>query len=256
MENMEEDSSRAPLLWPDPPPFWKDFTPDNIASFDRLKHDYAQQQGLDDSDVLLRILDLPEYLLDLQPPREPEERKWRLFSVVHSLNDELQSLEAMGIQRLGPLNERDRDGKHMDRAFELKRQAKSILLNFLELMGVMSYNPSHGAEKVKDLDTLLLNFQHILNEYRPHQAREQLIQLMQDQLDNKRAETAAVRGVVDKAKRALEGLGSMEIPPPTTPERESSSMMKASELGDGVKDGVPHWERQNIDFALLDGDFV
>lgn len=57
------------------------------------------------------------------------------------LDDELQSLETAGIDRLVPASESDQDGKHIDRAFALKRLAKSLLLNFLEWMGVMAIAP-------------------------------------------------------------------------------------------------------------------
>jgi mediator of RNA polymerase II transcription subunit 7 len=66
--------------------------------------------------------------------------------------------------------------------------------------------------KIDDIRTLVINFHHILNEYRPHQARESAIAMMQSHLDRTIAETAAIKAQVDKAKRVLEGLGSIEIP--------------------------------------------
>lgn len=86
------------------------------------------------------------------------------------------------------------------------------MLNFLELIGVASINPEGIAEKADDIETILINMHSGINEYRPHQARESLIQTMQDRLDQIRAETAAVNAVTDKARRVLEGLGSISAP--------------------------------------------
>lgn len=134
------------------------------------------------------------------------------------LKDELPTLEESGIQRLGPVS----NGGHpnstipadvnRERALNLKRLAKSALLNFLELVGVASINPDGVAEKADDIETILINMHNGINEYRPHQARESLIQTMQDRLDKIRAETAAVNAVTDKARRVLEGLGSIDAP--------------------------------------------
>ncbi|KAK1772004.1 MED7 protein-domain-containing protein [Phialemonium atrogriseum] len=239
--------------FPDPPPFWQDFTPEKIERFESLKSRYANQQGLDAAAVI-RVPDVPEDLVNLQPPAEPADRKWRLFGEVQTLDDELQSLETAGIDRLVPASESDQDGKHIDRAFALKRLAKSLLLNFLEWMGVMAIAPEQGSEKVSDLRTLLLNFHHILNEYRPHQAREQLIAMMQSQLDNKRAETAAIRSVVDKAKRVLEGLGSIEVARDGASAADTGGAKEAGRTAadhEGARRGREDagWEAVDSDFA-------
>jgi mediator of RNA polymerase II transcription subunit 7 len=134
------DASQVSAIFPDPPPFWRDFTTEKIEQIESLRIRYAEQTGLDPSAVL-RVPDVPDELINLQPPPEPAEGTWRLYGEPATLNIDLQSLEAAGIDTLVP-TEGSIDGKHIDRALELKRLAKSLLLNFLECMGVMGTNPA------------------------------------------------------------------------------------------------------------------
>ncbi|KAI8945183.1 mediator complex, subunit Med7 [Xylaria longipes] len=208
---MDEEQQQTASTWPPPPPFWKAFTPDNVARIEELRKETAEREGIQDT-LSVHIDQLPCELRNLQPPPEPEDGEWRVFGDKYRLKDELPQLEDGEIRRLFPNpEERDQDGKHFDRATILKRLAKSLLLNFLELNGLLATSPEAAEEKVTDLRDLFINFHHLINEYRPHQARESLIALMQSQLDRTRAETNAIRDAKDHAERVLEGLGSITI---------------------------------------------
>ncbi|KAI1338907.1 mediator complex, subunit Med7 [Xylariaceae sp. FL0016] len=207
----EEQAQQISSTWPPPPPFWKEFQPEAVARVADLQKEQAEREGIEDASSV-RLEGLPRGLRNLQPPPEPENGEWRVFGDRYTLVDELPRLEGTEIQRLFPQpEERDQDGKHFDRVIILKRLAKSLLLNFLELTGVLANSPQHASDKITNIRDLFINFHHLINEYRPHQARESLISMMQAQLDKTRAETNAIRDAKDKAERILEGLGSLSV---------------------------------------------
>lgn len=107
----EQEAQALGSAFPNPPSFWRDFTADKIARMDELRKSYtetlpeAQQQtqqsgddteggssgptGADEAaaaaaqavqnEVPVRIPDVPEDLVNLQPPAEPEDGRWRVF---------------------------------------------------------------------------------------------------------------------------------------------------------------------------------
>jgi mediator of RNA polymerase II transcription subunit 7 len=79
--------SQLASTWPDPPPFWKDFTTENIEAFQKLKTAAGEggEQGKTEDGTVRRIPNVPEQLINLQPPAEPADGKWRVFGDLYSV---------------------------------------------------------------------------------------------------------------------------------------------------------------------------
>jgi mediator of RNA polymerase II transcription subunit 7 len=133
-----------------------------------------------------------------------------------------QSLAQAGIQELYPA-----DVAHLDPTPHLQTLTRAVLLNFLELVGTLSVNPTQGPEKVEHLQTLFYNLHDLINRYRPHQARESLIMTMEDQLDKIRAQTKGVNSAKHRMQQVLGDIRSQatneNLDTPTKQEKPSDN---------------------------------
>jgi mediator of RNA polymerase II transcription subunit 7 len=94
----------------------------------------------------------------------------------------------------------------LNHAYYLLKISKSLLLNFLEFVGVLSVAPEAFEAKLEDLRNLFINAHHLLNLYRPHQARESLILMMEEQLESTRNQIQEMDDVKNRVERLLEQL--------------------------------------------------
>ncbi|POS82412.1 hypothetical protein EPUL_006262, partial [Erysiphe pulchra] len=237
MEEQPQTNAIAASL-PEPPPFYQHFTPPNIQRLNSLCTSQTEKKDTHEcSTPPSRLPDLPPELQFLKPPEPPTELrgKFRCFGDVYYIKEELPSLQDMGVEQVytPPSTPQSSESlsqstqTHHDRAFILKRLAKSLLLNFLELVSIMATNSSQWTEKVQDIRTLSVNFHHLLNEYRPHQARESLILMMREQLDHRRAEISGVEECRGKVEKILENLSKIEIPEDTKPISKTETEIEA-----------------------------
>lgn len=206
---MDEQQEAKTVPFPNPPAYlWQDFTSDNVRRIDEIRA--SQQSNAGEQQPHARLPHIPADLVNLNPPPEPTDGKWRLYGGQYDLRDNLPSLEEQGIERLSSTSHSN--PKPIDKILELKRLSKSLLLNFLELVGVFASNPEAASVKVQDLHTLFINMHHILNEWRPHQTSEALISLMQDQLERTQKETNAIREVTENGRAVLKRLAGIQHP--------------------------------------------
>lgn len=97
----------------------------------------------------------------------------------------IRPLESQGFRRLHP--------QSYDHKRELKKLNHSILANFLDLLDILIKAPDSPKrnEKLEDLNLLFIHMHHLINEFRPHQARETLRVMME--LQKKRRHEVAER---------------------------------------------------------------
>lgn len=218
-----EDEDVLTSYFPNPPPFYKHFTPKNLDALSQFK----SAQDIDANTPLTtpQLLQLPTELRYLVPPAPPSpSTEYSVFgkkTTITALDDYPEAMQAIRtrLQTHPMTGEPVLDWTYeqlypsttswssLDRQAYLFRFLRSIVLSYIELLGIMAQDPTSEAkdEKLKDVLTLALNMHALVNEYRPHQARETLIREMERQVERKRREVEGVRRIGETVREVLGG---------------------------------------------------
>lgn len=205
--------------FPAPPPFYKSFTPQNL---DRL-HDLEPSNPEDSNPQpptkessqkpALDLTSLPPELRCLIPPPPPPEGKYRSFGELHDVSPSNPPsphhtvlLTPTPPLQLHPPTTTPAPTPSPTNLLNLTRR---ILLTFLALTDRLATTPAAWAPKWDELHALFLEAHGVINEYRPHQARETLILMMEEQVERCREEGRRGREGAENVRRVLGELGAV-----------------------------------------------
>lgn len=210
-----DQSNEITALYPPPPPYMKFFTEANLEKlpeYQKIKNgDVAHDHSV--TDEIACELDF------LIPPRIPETGQYRAFGSIWQIKDELPDLKSLGMTQL--YSKPSTTKNYQYKIQELRKLLKSLLLNFLELIGVLSVNPESFPEKLEHIRTILVNIHHLLNEYRPHQSRESLIMLLEEQLEYKKKEIQHIEQICEEVRERLKSMCDVYIDGKATSDEKS-----------------------------------
>ncbi|ODQ49300.1 hypothetical protein PICMEDRAFT_29893 [Pichia membranifaciens NRRL Y-2026] len=190
------DSSEISALYPPPPPYYKLFTHTNVKKFNELR-----KEGLNDE----QLEEIPDIKF-LVRPKLPTKEQYRSFGDLWWFEDKQVSLKENNLTKAYIEEEEEEEVFTKARIDELKKMTKSLLLNFLELVGLLSSNPKLAAKKIDNIRTILINIHHLLNSYRLHQSRETLILSMQKKLSETQDEIHGIRTTCSQVEVKLNTL--------------------------------------------------
>jgi mediator of RNA polymerase II transcription subunit 7 len=187
--NMDPSLPAAP--YPAPPPFYKAFTTTNLARLDDISNTTT------DTDQK----PLPVPLAYLKPPPPPTssdpEATYPTFQILQPLHPHpTHPPPEILLYNPSTLHPTSPSLPASNPATLLLRLTKSLLLNFLELISIMSETPEAGTEKIEDVRRIMINVHGVLNGWRPHQGREEVRGMLEGVREEGRRECEGVeRGV-------------------------------------------------------------
>lgn len=182
--------------FPAPPPFYKSFTPQNLERLQEHLESLGQSTSPATQPTTAPIpdlLSLPPEIRNLIPPPPPAAGKYRSFGTLHEVS-------------ATPASE-DQQTPTPTRLLSLTHK---LLLTFLSLTNALATNPAGYGPIWDELHELFQEINKVINGYRPHQARETLILMLEEQLGRVRGETKEVGEAVGRAKEVVETLGREE----------------------------------------------
>ena len=107
--------------------------------------------------------------------------------------------------------------KDIDRKKELRKLNHSVLVNFLDLIDLLIKCPESTKrdEKIEDINLLFIHMHHLINEFRPHQARETLRVMLMVQRRKRTQFTVKFKEQLEKVEsiiqEAIENLPEVEV---------------------------------------------
>lgn len=180
-------------LYPLPPPYYKFFTDSNKTKYDEWLKSESDEAAVPPGDLRFH-----------RPPSAPTGEQYRGYGSVWALVNKLPSLKELGWKQL--YSDEDEKITSQTKIDELHKLLDSLLLNFLELLGSVSKEPAKFYVKIEDLKLLLINMNHLLNTYRPHQTRESLIVLLKKQIEKNLKDMNEIDEAMDLVKKRISKL--------------------------------------------------
>ncbi|KAL0489316.1 mediator of RNA polymerase II transcription subunit 7 [Acrasis kona] len=160
------------------------------------------------------------------PPKPIENDSFQSFGQTLSVKDIIARPSDHNVKEL--FQEADQK-THVDRIRELKKMNRSLLFNYLELLNLLIESPTAKIEedkelaiitetpeapfqqtkkfawevKINQIQLIMINISYLLNSYRPHQSREQLIVILKEQLNRRQTATKIINDCVGKCCEVL-----------------------------------------------------
>merc|ERR1719342_876850 len=176
-------------------------------------------------------------------PPVPLQDTYNMFGITVNNDDAIiQSLESQGIKRLYST-------KDIDRKKELRKLNHSILVNFLDLIDILIKCPESPKreEKIEDINLIFIHMHHLVNEFRPHQARETLRVMLMVQRRKRTQFTAKFKEQLEKVEsiiqEAIENLPDVEVEEPMDTKESKQSLESDKSSSDADKEHCSSLDR-------------